>query len=244
MSSENGLLLRGITKRYPGFTLKPLSKCVPRGHIVALVGKNGAGKTTLLKTAFGLVTPDAGEVALNGCVIVDGQDRSATKAKFAIGYLPEEQIFYEWMSVTRLLGFCGAMHPGWQPAKAASLLRHFELDERKKVGELSKGMRVKLGLLIALSHGPQALLLDEPLSGLDPLSRKTMMDQLRLLVRELDCSCLVSSHDLEDVKKVSDAIWVLREGELSLEVTRGGTDNWESDGAILDSLYDSVCDAM
>jgi ABC-2 type transport system ATP-binding protein len=242
---EPGLSLDAVTKRYSTFALQSVSGNVPPGTVIALVGRNGAGKTTLLKTVFGLLSPDSGRVTLNHRVIIQPERTDGLEAKLRIGYLPDEGIFYEWMTVSRLLRFCRAFHPMWRDSRAKTLLEKFELDPRKQVGELSRGMRVKLGLIISLAHEPEALLLDEPLSGLDPLSRKTTMEQIRSIVTESRCCCLISSHDLEDVRKMSDGIWVLRAGRMSLKARCSAPDTWElSGGEPVEDLFETVCAAM
>src|SRR5262249_9907371 len=242
--TEAGLILNGICKEYRRFRLEPVYQRVPPGRIVALVGRNGAGKTTLLKTASGILQPDAGEVILNGTLMIQSESRDSTIAKSSIGYLPEQQIFYEWMTVARLLDFCSIIYPHWRMDMTLRLLDRFELDHEQRVGELSKGMRVKLGLIVALSHAPQALLLDEPLTGLDPMSRATFMRELDDLVGEMNCCCLVSSHDIEDFKKVSDSIWVLKDGKLSFEAMRSPGGEWESNGVSIANIYEMLCEKM
>lgn len=244
MSEHNALTFRDITKGYRSFTLRSFSGSVRPGQIVALVGKNGAGKTTLLKIACGLIPPDSGKVILGDAVVVDGSQAMSTAVRRVVGYLPEEQIFYEWMTVDRILSFCAALLPGWKHNRAAELARQFELRREQLVGELSKGMRVKLGLVIALSPSPNALVLDEPLSGLDPLARSTIMEQIRELVASSQCSCIISSHDLEDVKKISDFVWVLKDGSLSIAAQLSAPGVWEANGRHIDNLYERVCEAM
>lgn len=244
MCNDNALTFREITKRYRNFTLQSISGSVLPARIVALVGKNGAGKTTLLKIASGLIPTDSGKVMLGDTVVADGMHPMSMEMRSIVGYLPEEQVFYEWMTVDGILSFCASLLPRWQQNRAEDLVSECELRREESVGELSKGMRVKLGLVIALSSSPKALILDEPLSGLDPLFRAAIMAQIRDLVTRSQCCCLISSHDLEDVKKISDAIWVLKEGALSLKVQCTAPGVWESNGEYIENLFERACAAM
>lgn len=244
MSDHDALILREITKGYRSFTLRSISGVAPPARIIALVGKNGAGKTTLLKIASGLIPPDSGDVILKGTVVVDGMHPMSMEIRSMIGYLPEDHVFYEWMTVDRILSFCSSLLPRWQRNIAEELVKECELRADQLVGELSKGMRVKLGLVIALSSLPKALVLDEPLSGLDPLFRAAIMAQIRTLVNRSQCCCIISSHDLEDIKKISDAVWVLKDGAMSIKARCKADGVWEANGEYIDNLYERVCEAM
>jgi ABC-2 type transport system ATP-binding protein len=203
----------GMRKRYKDFELKDVDLTIPEGAIVGLIGQNGAGKSTLLKCILGLVKRDAGRVRMP-CA----GDPTLMDLRRVTGYIPETLIFYDWMTVGRLICFVSAFYPTWDHGYARDLLTRYELEPGKKVKHLSRGMRTKLALLLALSHHPPMLLLDEPTAGLDPVMKHHFLQEIRRQVNTgVVKAVLISSHILGEIEKVADRVALLQNGVLRLE---------------------------
>ena len=208
------ILLEGLTKLYNGVpAVEELDLQVEDGEIMGIIGHNGAGKTTTLKMITGLIEPTAGRVEVMGCPI--SEDSLEVKAR--IGYLPEESSLYENMGVTDYLLFFSELYR--MPRKRAraridTLLTSLDLDGRKQLtGELSKGMKRKVAIARALLHDPTLLILDEPNSGLDPLTSFFIINYLRTL-REQGKTILLSAHNLFHVEYICDRVAILKNGRL------------------------------
>jgi ABC-2 type transport system ATP-binding protein len=205
--------IRGLSKKYKNFTLSDINLQIPCGSIVGLIGQNGAGKSTLIKSVLGLVRKDSGEVSLPN-LPDHGKENDI---RLWVGYIPEILTFYEWMSVKRLVRFVSSYYPRWDPEYCRELLARYQLEENKLIKHLSKGMRAKLALLIALAHRPLLLILDEPTPGLDPIMKHNFLQELRHLTNTGETrGVLISSHILGEIEYIADRIAVLREGRLKL----------------------------
>jgi ABC-2 type transport system ATP-binding protein len=134
--------------------------------------------------------------------------------KRRVGYVPEQQFIYRWMRIGEAVSFCRSVYPRWNDKLCAELLRQFDLDADKKVKALSKGMAVKLSLLLAMSHEPEMLILDEPMAGLDPLVREELLDGVLQSVCDREPTIVFSSHTLADVQRMADSVGIMHEGRL------------------------------
>ena len=203
----NALEVKGLTKVYPEFTLDKISFCVPQGHIVGLIGRNGAGKSTTIKGILRLI-------AAEGAVSVFGKnmDEDELAAKQMIGYVGGGFRYYPMNTLVSIRKAYSPFYPAWDQGKYERLLAQFDLSERKKVKELSEGMKVKFALALALSHGAKLLIMDEPTSGLDPLSREEFCDIVLQLVREE--GVLFSTHITSDLMRIADDIVYISQGRL------------------------------
>ncbi len=203
--------LVGLTKRF-GRTLAVggLSLAIPRGSTFGLLGPNGAGKSTTIKMLMGMLSITAGEARVLG---IDVRN-DATEIKQRVGYVPESHYIYRWMRVGEAIGFCKACFRSWNDETCREMLKLFGLDTEKKVKHLSKGMLVKLSLLLAVSHEPEVLLLDEPLSGLDPVAREEFLDGVLQTICDRGQTVLISSHMLDDVRRLADTVGILYDGQL------------------------------
>jgi ABC-2 type transport system ATP-binding protein len=214
------LSLSGVSKtvktpfsRRPGFKVGPLDLSIGEGEIVGLIGANGAGKTTTLKLLLGLLVPDAGRIELVGHPSAGEGWRSE------VGYLPEQPAFYEYLSGREFLTFAGelfGMDRKTLPGRVASLLEQVGIASsgHRAIRTYSKGMQQRLGIAQALLHDPKLLILDEPMSGLDPIGRRFVRDLL-LDLRTRGCSILFSTHVIPDAEFVCDRIAVMRTGQLA-----------------------------
>lgn len=182
------------------------------GQVYGLVGSNGAGKTTLLKHLLGLLRATSGSVRVFGLDPV----REPVGVLTRIGYLSEEHELPEWMRIDELMRYTQAYHPTWDDAYACELLENFALDPAKKVKELSKGMRAQAGLIAAVAHRPQLLILDEPSSGLDAVVRRDILDAVVRAVADDGRTVIFSSHLLDEVERMSDHVTLIDQGRVAL----------------------------
>ena len=205
----NALEVKELTKVYPEFTLDKVSFCVPQGHISGLIGRNGAGKSTTIKGILWLIAAE-GDVAVFGRDII--KDEMAVKQM--IGYVGGGFRYYPMNTLAAIRKAYAPFYLTWNQGKYEKFLAQFALSERKKVKELSEGMKVKFALALALSHGAKLLIMDEPTSGLDPLSREELCDIILQLVREEGVSVLFSTHITSDLMRIADDIVYISQGKL------------------------------
>jgi ABC-2 type transport system ATP-binding protein len=203
----------GLTRRFGATTaLDSVTVSVTRGAVYGLVGANGAGKTTLIKHVLGLLRAEAGTVRVFGLDPV--ADPVGVLSR--IGYLSEENDLPAWMTVGELARYTRALYPGWDDAYAAELRRTFALDPAAKIKTLSKGQKARSGLLVALAHRPELLVLDEPSSGLDPLVRRDILGAVIRTIAHEGRTVLFSSHLLDEVEQVADHVAMIRAGRIVL----------------------------
>ena len=200
----------GLTKTYGRETaLRDVSLTIDPGSVFALVGANGAGKTTLLKLLMNILPPTAGEAYILGLPSSEIRGHAFTR----IGYVSENQEMPESMTVARFLNFVRPLYPNWDRILEASLLQRFDLPLHRRLKRLSRGMRMKAAFVSSLSYRPSLLVLDEPLSGLDPLTRDQLVQVLRLLARD-GMTILLSSHDLAEIEDFATHLGFLEKGSL------------------------------
>ena len=185
---------------------------LPRGAVYGLVGANGAGKTTLIRHILGLLRAQSGSVRIFGVDPV--ADPVAVLSR--IGYLSEENDLPGWMRVDELIRYTSAFYPKWEDAYAEELRRTFALDAAAKIKDLSKGQKARAGLLIALAHRPELLVLDEPSSGLDPIVRRDILGAVIRTIAHEGRTVLFSSHLLEEVEEVADHVTMIARGRIVL----------------------------
>ncbi len=222
-----------LTKVYRGYgvkhcALRNVSLDIFPGDSLGLVGRNGAGKTTLLSCVLGFLRPTSGNIRVFGASPDDPRSRSS------VGYLSEDNRLYSSYSVDQILGLVSELRSvRLSPADKRLLLEDVGLEgvERARVGRLSKGMRQRLGIALANIGEPKLLVMDEPLTGLDPVSRQMTLDLVRRFRRQ-GRTVVFCSHLLDDVAKVCSRVCVLHLGEVTLDGTTdplaAGTDGWNS----------------
>jgi ABC-2 type transport system ATP-binding protein len=208
--------LEGLVKKWPGFQLGPLDLTLEPGTVLALVGPNGAGKTTTLNCMAGLIVPDEGGTEVFGAPV----HPTRTEFRPQIGYVGEENGFFQGWKVSRNLDFLAKLMPGWSKDRAHRLVERFGLPLDKPVNKLSRGNRTKLALVAALAHGPKLLLLDEPTAGLDPVVRSEVLDVLWEITEDGEHAVLYSTHVLSDINRLADELLFLRDGQLVLRTGR------------------------
>ena len=200
----------GLTKRYPSFVLNDVSLSLGQGRIMGLIGRNGAGKTTMLKSMLNMVSPNAGRIRL----LEKDFPAEEIACKQELGVVLGEINFYMQQRLSAITKVTSRFYPAWDNNAYLRYMRLFELDEQKKVRELSSGMRVKYLIALALSHRARLLILDEPTSGLDPVARDDLLEIFRQLVKTGERSILFSTHITSDLDKCADDITYLKDGKV------------------------------
>ena len=211
---KNALEIRGLTRKYEGFALDSVNLTLPRGCVMGLVGENGAGKTTLIKTVLDLVRPDSGEIEVLG----GRADDAAVRER--IGAVLEDGGFLSTMNAAQVDTLLGRAYRAWDGAQFASYLDHFGIDRRKAIKDYSRGMKMKLSIIAALSHNARLLILDEPTSGLDPIVRDEMLDLFYDFIQDETHSILFSSHITTDIEKIADTVTFIHQGRLQFSLPK------------------------
>lgn len=211
--SHNVVEIRGVSRNFrKKVALDNVSLSVPKGCVLGLVGENGAGKTTLLKHILGLFRAQSGSVSVFGLDPVAEPEAVLGE----IGYLSEVRDLPEWMTIRELMRYTQAFFPAWDDAFAEELREMFDLDPKQKVESLSRGQRARAGLIAAIAHRPQLLVLDEPSSGLAPVVRRDILAAIIRTVADEGRTVLFSSHLLDEVQRVSDHVAMLHLGKMLL----------------------------
>ena len=211
--SEPVIDVSELTRRFGATTaLASVNLSLPRGAVYGLVGVNGAGKTTLIKHLLGLLRAESGSVRVFGLDPV--ADPVGVLSR--IGYLSEENDVPGWMRVDELVRYSRAFYPAWDDVYAEELRQAFALDPTARIRDLSRGQKARAGLLIALAHRPELLVLDEPSSGLDPVVRRDILDAVIRTIADEGRTVLFSSHLLEEVERVADHVTMISHGEIVL----------------------------
>jgi ABC-2 type transport system ATP-binding protein len=192
--------------------LRGLDLRVPAGSIFGFLGRNGAGKTTTIKTLMGLLRADSGGANVFGTPVADA-DRSA-EIRSRIGFVTEDKELYPYMTVEQIIRFTRPFFPKWRDDLEQRYLRMFELPPKRKIPDLSKGMRSKLMLLLAISRGAELLILDEPTDGLDPAATEDVLRELVAIAASSGTTMFFSSHQLVEVELIADHIGIIDRGRM------------------------------
>ena len=205
----NAIEIRNLTKRYVGFSLENLNLTLPSGCIMGLVGENGAGKSTTIRMLLGMARPDGGEIT------VFGQKMDAGLRE-RIGVVLDEPGYPGCMTAAQIGKMLSGLYRGWEKETFEGYLTSLRIPADKPFKDFSKGMKMKLCLAAALSHGAKLLILDEATSGLDPVVRDELLDIFNDFTRDEGNSVLISSHIVSDLEKICDYIAFLHRGKLML----------------------------
>lgn len=196
--------------------VRELNLSVAPQRITGFLGRNGAGKSTTIKMLLGMIRPTTGNGKVLGKRIEDPAENIELRRHVA--FVSEDKRLYSYMTVEQTLRFTSSFYPDWRQEAANLMLRKFELPADRKVKSLSKGMRTKLTLLLALSRRPALLILDEPSEGLDPLGVEQLLEGLVSLCSE-GTAVFFSSHQIEEVERIADQVCILDQGRLLLDAS-------------------------
>ena len=208
---SNAIEMRNVCKAYPGFSLKNVSFTVPKGLCCGFVGANGAGKTTIIRMLAGLAYPDNGDISLLG------GSADALSVKEEIGVLFDQPHFQEEWTPLDIEKGLRLFYAGWDSGQYRRYLSSFGLDAEKKFRDMSRGMKEKLAIAVHLSHNAKLLILDEPMTGLDPAARDELLEILRDYMVSEDRSILFSTHITEDLEHIADRIVYISNGTISYQ---------------------------
>lgn len=210
------LNVTNLCKQYERFELKNVSFSLEPGYIMGFVGRNGAGKTTTLKSMLNLVHPDGGSVKMFGMDFIPNELAIKQKISFMFGGIH----CYPKKKIKDIASVVKRFYDEWDDAAYEAYLNRFELDPEKRVDELSEGMKVKFNLALALSHNAKLLILDEPLNGLDPVSRDDLVELFQELIEDGERSILFSTHIMSDLEKCADYITFIHDGTIIESCTK------------------------
>jgi ABC-2 type transport system ATP-binding protein len=231
--SETVIRISELTRRFGATTaLASVSLSVPRGAVHGLVGANGAGKTTLIKHVLGLLRAQHGSVSVFGLDPVTDPVGVLSRT----GYLSEDRDLPTWMRVDELMRYSRAFYPTWDVSYAEELRQTFALDPASRINSLSRGQKARLGLLAALAHRPELLVLDEPSSGLDPVVRRDIMEAIVRTIAHEGRTVLFSSHLLDEVERVADDVTMIDRGRIVLSAPLADL-RQSHDGRSLDEIF-------
>ena len=213
--------ISGISKHFGNQQiLSSLDWEIDPGQVVGLLGRNGAGKSTLIECLLGLRETERGSVTIFG----EDASKLSDAARARIGYVPQASDLFEWLTPYQMLDYFKALYPRWNAAKVTQLLARWNLDEakcRQPISKLSGGEKQRLSIIRALAHEPELLILDEPVSALDPVGRRDFLRELVDGVIERSTTVLFSTHILSDLERVALDVAFLKDGKISLQ---GGLD--------------------
>lgn len=207
---NNTLCIKGLTKTFDNFKLNNINMVIPKGSIMGLIGENGAGKTTLIKCILNLIKKDNGNINVLDFDI----DNSDGIYKEYIGVVFDECLFNEIYNSKDINKIFKGIYKNWNESEFFSYIKKFNIDEKKKIKEYSKGMKMKLSIAVALSHNAKFLILDEAMSGIDPIVRNEILDIFMDFIQNDENSILISSHITSDLEKVCDYITFIHNGEI------------------------------
>lgn len=209
---RNVIEVKNVTKDYGDFKLDHASFCVPEGAVCGFIGQNGAGKTTTIKLILDVIGADEGEIFLFG----ENIRHDSAKLREDIGVVFDEMGFHEFMTGQDINIMMKNIYQNWDEAVFFDYLKRFSLPKKKRCGDFSRGMRMKLQIAVALSHNAKLLIMDEPTSGLDPIVRNEMLQIFREYVVEEDHTILLSSHITGDLEKIADEVVFINSGKIIL----------------------------
>ncbi|WP_061994319.1 ABC transporter ATP-binding protein [Clostridium sp. ATCC 25772] len=207
---KNVLEIKNITKTYKDFKLDDVSFNLEKGYIMGFIGENGAGKTTTIKLIMNLLKRDSGEIKIFGKDNV----KYSKEIKEKIGFVYDDCFYYEKLSIKKNAKIISNFYKQWSFETFSKYLKIFGLNEDQKVKELSKGMKMKFAIAIALSHNAEFLIMDEPTAGLDPIVREELLDIFQKVIQNEDIAILISTHITSDLERISDYITYINKGKI------------------------------
>jgi len=205
--------INNLSKSFDNFeAIRNVNIEVESGTIHGLIGENGAGKTTIIKCATGIYKPDSGNVLINGDDVYENP-----KVKSKIGYVADSNQFFLFYRVKEMVNFFKEIYKNFDENKFKDLNSIFKLPYNKRIVELSKGMKMRLSIMLSISIMPEVLILDEPTSGLDAIAKRQVLDIIIDEVEKRGITVLISSHHLSELEKLCDKITIIHQGEITYQ---------------------------
>ncbi|MBE6082348.1 MULTISPECIES: ABC transporter ATP-binding protein [Tissierellales] len=225
-----------LKKNFKNFTLNDISFKLEYGYIMGFIGPNGAGKSTTIKLIMNLLKKDEGDIKIFGMDNI----KDEKKVKNRIGFVYDENYYYETLTINQMKNIVSSFYKNWDENQFKHYLKEFDLNPKSKIKTLSKGMKMKFSLAIALSHNADLILMDEPTSGLDPVFRRDILDILYNIIQNEKRSVFFSTHITTDLEKIADYITFINKGNIVFSkskdevmenyvLIKGGTDLLDKD---------------
>ncbi|AYD39978.1 ABC transporter ATP-binding protein [Clostridium fermenticellae] len=207
---DNIMEIKNLRKQYGSFTLKDISFTLPGGYIMGFIGPNGSGKSTTIKLIMNLVKKTGGEIKLFGM----DMEKHEIEIKDRIGFVYDENYYYEELTIDQMRKVIRPFYSKWDDRIFDDYINRFSLNPKIKIKKLSKGMKTKFALAMALSHNAELIIMDEPTAGLDPIFRREILDILHELIQDGDKSVFFSTHITTDLEKIADYITFINDGNI------------------------------
>lgn len=213
---ENILEIKNLNKSYKDFSLKNVSFSLKPGYIMGFIGPNGAGKSTTIKLIMNLIKKESGTINVLG----KDNIKYEKEIKSKIGFVYDENYYYEDLTITEMKNMVAPFYKSWDNSTYEKYVKYFALPSNKKIKELSKGMKMKFSLAIALSHKAELIIMDEPTAGLDPVFRSELLDILCEIIQDENVSIFFSTHITNDLEKIADYITFINRGQIVFSETK------------------------
>lgn len=210
------LEIKGLKKEFKDFSLKGIDIILEKGYIMGFIGPNGAGKTTTIKLMMNLLKKDSGEIKIFG----KDHIKYEQEIKNRIGFVYDENNYYEELTVSEMKWVVAPFYKTWNEESYKKYISEFQLPAKKKIKDLSKGMKMKFSLTMALSHNADLLIMDEPTSGLDPLVRSELLEILSQIIQDENKAVFFSTHITSDLDKIADYVTLINEGQIILSLEK------------------------
>ncbi|MCB2306778.1 ABC transporter ATP-binding protein [Clostridium estertheticum] len=213
---DNILEIKNLNKSYKDFTLDNLTFNVERGSIMGFIGPNGSGKSTTIKLIMNLIKKNSGDINIFGLDNI----KHNKEIKQKIGFVYDENYFYEELNIIEMKNILRPFYKRWNDTFFEKYIKEFELPKKNKIKNLSKGMKMKFSLALALCHNAELIIMDEPTSGLDPVFRSELIDILYNVIQDENVSIFFSTHITTDLEKIADYITFINKGKLVFSRTK------------------------
>lgn len=210
---KNILEVTGLEKKYKDFKLKNIDFSLPEGCVTGVIGTNGAGKTTTIKSILDIIHRDKGSVRFFG----KSSEGNLSEIKNRLGVVFDDSYFYDELTMAEMKSIIAPAYSQWSDSRYKSYMEKFNLNPNQKILTLSKGMKTKFSLVLALSHEAELLIMDEPTSGLDPLMRSQLLEILKDYMEEGGKGVFFSTHIVSDLEKIADMLILIDNGEILLK---------------------------
>ena len=207
---NNILEIKDLNKSFENFTLDNITFNVERGSVMGFIGPNGAGKSTIIKLIMNLIKKESGYINIFG---LDNL-KNDKDIKQKIGFVYDENYFYEELNMIEMKNILRPFYKNWNDTMFERYIKEFELPKKSKIKTLSKGMKMKLSIAFALSHGAELIIMDEPTAGLDPVFRRELLEILFNIIQDENVSLFFSTHITDDLEKIADYITFINKGKL------------------------------